>query len=278
MPKSKIKTLVLLILLLCNLGLMATVLPTQLGGQRLAQRTGQQLESLYASYNLTLDGSSLPDSQPLYILEAQYDEQEELSAVRALLGDAVLAEEDSGSYQNTYTAAGGSCTVRRGNIEAQFTDGPAASGSLTRSARRLLDKMGFSVASLSQQLVNAETSTVTALQSLLGVPVFSSGLTLRYTAGQLVSVQGVFYPLADTLTCLEGQTCMSCASALVAFLEAREQTGWIGSAILSVQQGYRSVETAAASTLRLIPVWQLVTDAGTFYVDGITGEVSAADA
>ena len=67
---------------------------------------------------------------------------------------------------------------------------------------------------------------------------------------------------------------ISAADALVVFLSARFELGWMGSAVVGMEQGYLRSETAAAATVHLTPVWRLDTDTGSFYVNGITGEVT----
>ena len=69
------------------------------------------------------------------------------------------------------------------------------------------------------------------------------------------------------------QTCaLPISDALVALLSSRDSLGWVGSEIVSCEQGYVHSETAS-SALRFVPVWRIETDAGSFYVNGITREV-----
>ena len=69
MSASKIKNLILLILLLGVLGLLPAVVPTQAARTGAERNVHEKLEELYSSYGLTLDASSLPDSQTLYAIE-----------------------------------------------------------------------------------------------------------------------------------------------------------------------------------------------------------------
>ena len=60
MSASKIKNLILLILLLGVLGLLPAVVPTQAARTGAERNVHEKLEELYSSYGLTLDASSLP--------------------------------------------------------------------------------------------------------------------------------------------------------------------------------------------------------------------------
>ena len=275
MPASKLKNLVIWILLLCNIFLLILVLPARLQAKQQRSALRAELAELYAGYGLSLPEGDLPQSQNLYLLEAQYDSDAALTAARALLGEEVLAESDSGSYQTVYTSSGGKCTVRRDSLSATLKNGSAVSGNLRNAARETLSRMDFAIDTLGAVVSDGAKSTVTARQSIAGASVFSCELTLTYQNGTLLSVSGGFCPTGKTLTAIGTETSISCADALVAFLNAMEQTGWVGSAITEIEQGYLLAESASASTVRLIPVWRLSTDTGVFFVHGITREVSS---
>jgi len=274
MPASKLKNLVILILLLCNVFLLILVVPGRLAAQQQRDALREELGALYAGYGLTLPEGKLPEGRDLYLLEAQYDAEAALTAAQALLGEQVLSESASGSYQSTYTSALGKCTIRRDSLSAALALGDVVSGSLRTATRKTLNQMNFAIDTLGSVVSEGAVNTVTARQSIAGAAVFSCELTFTYKGGVLQSVSGGYCPAAETLTAIGSQTSISCADALVAFLNSMEQTGWVGSAITAIDQGYLLAESAGASTVQLIPVWCLDTDTGTFYVHGITREVS----
>lgn len=274
MPASKLKNLVILILLLCNVFLLILVVPGRLAARQQREALRNELVALYAGYGLTLPEGNLPEGQDLHLLEAQYDAEVALTAARALLGEQVLSESESGSYQTTYTSAGGKCTIRRDSLSAALAPGSAVSGSLRTATRKTLSRMGFAIDTLGSPVSEGTVNTLTARQSIAGAPVFSCELTFTYKGGVLQSVSGGYCPASRTLTAIGTEVSISCADALVAFLNSMEQTGWVGSAITAIEQGYLLAESAGASTVQLIPIWRLDTDTGTFFVHGITGEVS----
>ena len=108
-------------------------------------------------------------------------------------------------------------------------------------------------------------------QEVCGVPVFESALTFTYRNNALSRVDGTYYPAGEIVR-VSQSACISCADALVALLSSRDQLGWVGSEIVSCEQGYVHSETAS-SALRFVPVWRIETDAGSFYVNGVTREV-----
>ena len=48
---------------------------------------------------------------------------------------------------------------------------------------------------------------------------------------------------------------------------------WVGSAVTELTLGYLPSENAGTG-MRFVPVWRIETDAGSFYVNGITREIT----
>ncbi len=277
MPVSKLKNLAILILLMANLLLVMVVVPNRVTARRQEEQLRTSLQDLYAQSEIRLFPSDVPDTVTLYALEVQEDSQADLQAAEALLGEGLSAKDDSSRYLRAYDSVLGTCSINRsGAFRAQLKDQPE-NGDLTKAAGKMLMAMGFSHAPLAEPMrVRAGVYTVQATQLVLGVPVFSDGLTMTYSNSRLTELDGTFFTGAASLTRVSDRACISAADALVAFLSARYDLGWVGSAVTGMEQGYVRSETAAAAAVRLMPVWRLRTDTGTFLVNGMTGEVSPA--
>jgi len=275
MPYSKLKNLMILLLALVNVILLCLVIP--LRGEWLKQRRleVESLETLFQSCGVQLDASRLPEDRELYTLEFSPDPDAALPAVKALLGENVLVRDDSTRYLSLYTSERGRCQLSRGgNLDARLTGWKAAS-SFEGETRELLEGMGLSLASLSQPVRrSAGVYTVAALQSLLDAPVFSSELTCTFRAGALIRLEGTAYLDTAGLCRTDDTACVSCAGALVAFLGSRDELGWVGASVETVEQGYMRAGTASAAVVRLVPGWRVATDTGAFWVNGVTCEVS----
>lgn len=278
MPVSKLKNLALLILLLANLALLTLLVPSKVAQRREDDNLRQSLSDLYAQQQVDLDPDLVPDTVTLYALELAESTEANLQAAEALLGQPILIQDDSTRYLSSYEGDGGDCSIgRSGSFQARLT-GQKETKDLTKSARRTLQNMGFQWTSLTEPVrLRAGVFSLTATQAVLGVPVFSEGLTLTYANNCLTTLEGVFYTGSGSLTRVSDSACISAADALVAFLSARYDLGWVGSAVTAMEQGYLRSETAAAAAVHLTPVWRLETDTGSFYINGLTGEVSAAN-
>ena len=235
MSASKIKNLILLILLLGVLGLLPAVVPTQAARTGAERNVHEKLEELYSSYGLMLNASSLPDSQTLYAIEIENPDAS--NAAQALLGSKAVSQETAARGLASYTSELGSMQLSRaGELTARLT-GATQAHDLARATKRYLRSMDFDLSAISEPLrESAGVYSVTAVQSLCGVPVFESALR----------VDGTFYPAGETVRVSES-ACISCADALVCLLSSRDSLGWVGSEILSCEQGYVHSETASSA-------------------------------
>lgn len=275
MPVSKLKTLAILILLLANIALLSLVVPNRIAKNQEAQNLRTSLQDLCAQQQVTLDPQSIPDTATLYTLELAESAQADLQAATALLGNQVLVQDDSTRYLSTYRSSLGTCSIgRSGSFQASLTNHEPVKDPGS-DATDLLLAMGFQIYRHGAPMTQADGSvTVSAMQGVLGVPVYTEGLTLTYESSCLTRVEGVFFTGTGDLTRIDSQACMSAADALVCFLSARFELGWVGSAVTAMEQGYCRVDTAAAAVVHLTPVWRLETDTGSFFIDGISGAVS----
>lgn len=275
MPVSKLKNLAILILLLANLALLGLLVPSRLARAQETERLRSSLSELCAAQEVTLDPETIPNTVELFALELGEDSDADLQAATALLGQEVMVQDDSTRYQSLYSSASGSCQISRSGAFSAKLQNQAESSDLAAAAGRLLKTMGFTAQEIGRpERVRAGVYTVTATQSVLDVPVFSGGLTLTFSNNCLTALDGTFFTGTAQLTRISEAGCISAADAVVAFLSARYELGWVGSAIRSITQGYVRSETAAAAAVHLAPVWVLETDTGAFQVNGISGEVS----
>lgn len=269
MPVSKLKNLVILILLLANIALLCLLVPRFAVRHRQHENLRVSLSALCAEQNVTLDPSVVPDTVTLYALELADTEQAETAAITALLGeppartDSVFRTDDAlrlGTWEN-------------GRISLRLPPGKEVADQRA-AAKRMLKNMGVSIHSITPpERMSPGIYSMSVCQSVLGVPVFSGGLVLTYSNSALSHLEGELF--LGTLTRTGDVSCSSASEAVVAFLSARVDSGWVGSTITKLEQGYFRAETAG-SAMRLTPVWKLTTDAGSFLVNGLTDEVLLA--
>ena len=266
MPVSKLKDLAILILLLANAALLCLLVPRQMRQQQQTDRLRDAVTELCAEQEVTMDRDCVPETVSLFELELADGDAARLSALTALLGQTPQ-QTDTGRFTASSIRL---CSWDDETISLKLTGGREVSD-LRGNAKRSLQKMGYAHHSITKpQRLSPGIYAMTATQSILGMPVFSQGLTVTYSNNALSDLEGSFF--VGTLTGTGSTACINAAEAVVAFLAARVELGWVGSAVLGLEQGYYRYETAG-SAIRLTPVWKISTDTGSFLIHGLTAEV-----
>ena len=273
MSVSKMKTVIILILMVMNLFLLMLVVPNFLPHYQQSQQAQAQLQMLFERYQLSLDLSTLPKSQPITSVNVSYDSDATLTAAKALLGDTVLVEEDPALYYSSYTSSSGTLRFyRSGLCDATLTGFDAVSDP-AEHAKKLLTRMGLDICAVTALESGTEIVSVTATQSISGIPLEPAQIQLVYTAGCLTRLSGTLY--LGALSRPSSQTCLDCGEALIVFLGSRDTLGWVADQVYAVEQCYTHAGTASAATVRLDPAWKIIPDTGYYLVNGITGTVTA---
>ena len=268
MPASKLKNLIILILLLANGFLLALAVPSYLQERSQRKTADGELAELFSRLGVTLEQSAIPPTLPLYPQEASCAPADNLAAVTALLGEQVVA--NAQAYRTDYKSAQGTAYL---TVDGMLFAEPTAitAEDTTLATERLLRAFGGE-----WTVTERSGETLFAARVLDGAPILSHRVSFVWRGNTLVSVTGrLFAP--DTAQRLRQTQCCTARDALLDFFASRMELGWVGSRIESVVQGYVLSESAAASTVQIVPAWQIETDGGTYYVDGVTRAVTAAD-
>jgi hypothetical protein len=106
----------------------------------------------------------------------------------------------------------------------------------------------------------------------VGFPVVASTVTVRFDGESHVILEGTLLPESALRRTGETSAC-SARDALVAFLESRLNTGWLGSEITAISQCWRTERSGGE--VRLQPVWRISTDIGAYTVDCQSRAISA---
>lgn len=270
MESSKLKNIVLLILIITNL-LLGLLMLVQ--GVTSRQRQTQLLRdavTLLEDRGIAVDLDAIPqaDFSPSMTLERSNDW--ELEMFSGLLGaDTTATQRGLVSY---YVGELGQAEAREdGSFVITLTDGafPLDGQSIRSHGQAALRRMGFE-----SMVTSAEENALEVVQQLNGTPVFSCTATLRYQNSSLTEISGV--RLTGVPTAEASQTTpLSIATLLLRFRSGIIDSGDACSAIVEATQGY-VLSPGASGRSRLIPVLRLETDTSLYLVDALTGTVSRA--
>lgn len=267
METYRLKNIAILILLLLNIFLLLLLGYQYLQSRQTDSDTIEQLRTLFADNQLSLDSSVDILQTGLSPMRLARNTAAESSMAAALLGDGwESASQGGGIY--SYTSPAG---------ELQFRSGGSFDG--TGLSLPVEDAAAFARSfceSFSYQDISLHTSgnstTVTGTQYVAGVPIRYCGITMTFQEGYLTAVSGSHISLENGQ--LEDSEQLTCASALVRFLDYRSSAGIICSRVTAVSCIYSLQGTS--SSLRLAPLWLIETDTYSYLVDASSGEISRA--
>lgn len=265
METYRLKNIAIVLLLLLNGFLLLLVGWQRFQEGRAVQETSRQLRELCSASQLALDGGLDLAGQPLAPLAlARRAETEQAIASYLLDGEAVQASQGGGIY--SYEAASGSIQFRAGGsfygsrIAVPVPD-------IQAFCREFCRQFGYETPEFQ---VEDGSGTAGAGQKVDGVDVNGSGVSFTFEDGVLTAVTGAHVGLeAASSEPAAGE--MDCVTALVRFLDYRNTSGAVCSEVRDIHCVYQLQGTTAAL---LLPVWQIDTDANTYFVDCRTGEVT----
>lgn len=272
MEVSKLKNIVIIVLVLLNLFLLA------LSGGRRAQdaRSREQartsaLEVIRAS-GVTMDEAVVPMEMNRLPMVARRDLKEEELQAGKLLGGEVTVEIRGGEVYRYVGADGWLQVHSTGQYSAQLTRGtPLAEQEQPEDhAAALLARMGMESSAVSSNVTDGQGEVILN-QTLDGIPLLDCKISVRYEDGCAVQISGNRRLLGHPERA-EGVP-VGVATGLMRIYNGLNDMGDVYSTIRSIAPAYL-LNAEGGGSVRLIPVWQIETDTGTYRLDTLTGGLS----
>jgi len=268
--RSRIKTFVLLLLLLVNLSFLCVYILDSVSAARLQAEGKQELAAALSKQGIQIGAEQIPDGGRTEIYLAARDLALELALVEAVLGDAAQLNQGGGIY--AYESAGGTARFQdTGDFEIRpspgavpATDDPAA------GIGSLLLAMGLAAEPLR---ADEAAGTVTYVCLVDGHPVQDCLVTFTFEDSALTSIAGR-RPMDTHQKQASGDLLGIGTSALIMarYISSGEQ---VASRVISITEGY-SMSTGAYADARITPTWRIETDGGIYSVNRGTGDVTLA--
>lgn len=267
MERYRLKNIIILILALlnvCLLGILSMRVSAELSSRRQAR---EQLVSLFAAAEMTLDAGLISDETPPASLTLTRDEAVEQAIAAYLLG-GTPARTDQGGGLFSYTGEYGGAQFRsNGGFDAvcdRSLEDPEA------FCREFCKTYGYE--ELTVSLENG-TGTVSAVQYYQDYPVVNCTVTFTLENGALKRTIGTHLPDSAAMAASH-EVPLSALSALTAFYNTIRE-GAVGTAVTDVYLCYELQSTTTA-LMTLAPAWCVVTDTASYYVNCISGTVTPA--
>lgn len=270
MEGSKLKNIVLLILVITNLFLGLLMAYQGYSSRQMKTQTLLDSIALLEERGIAVDPETIPQDDFSSPMVLERDSQWERQVFTELLGaQTTVTQRGLVSY---YESDLGRVEVRGdGAFTATFVETafPLNGEDLSRFGLTILSRM-----ELDAKVVSESEDTVEVVQLWDHSPVFSCAITLRYADNALVEMSGtrlVGTPTVDA----SRSTPLSIPTLLLRFRGGIIDSGDTCTAILSATQGYvMDAGSAGGGKVRLTPVLRLVTDTSPYLVDALTGTMS----
>ena len=250
MDTGRLKTIVILILLCVNLAFGGILLSEKLGAAEDKAQTRSELREVLAGLGIDLREEQIPEGSVMLRRSVPRLRAMEDRLVTSLLGPAE-AQDQGGNIWYYENANGWAWCRGGGSFEIMIL---AGGGSLEEQ--------------LEQGGVHARREGEKYVCLVDSEPVFNC----RFTIGQRSG--GIYL----SGRCLLGETeegeavdCTDVATLLLRFCDRIRESGGVFSRVEEIAGGY--VLNATSSGTELIPVWQMRTDGGTWYLDLAAGRL-----
>lgn len=268
MPWTKLKNIVLAILVLTNICLLFLAAGPAIQSRRQLSQAREEAIRFLRSRGVQVEENVIPQSMGLAPQVLDRDLEAEARAAAALLGSPASVQARGGGVYR-YTSDNGAIQFHSdGTVSAQLRPGAFPLGEDRQAGCvALMGRMGC------EGTILEETEDgLVFRQSWKGSPLFTQQVTLVCGADGLTDItagrQLVGSPREDT-----GRSALSVATVVIDFINGVSALGDVCNRIDSIEPGYITAASLSGPTV-LTPVWRVTTDTGAYQIDTVTGGVS----
>lgn len=246
---SKIKNIILLLLVIVNLALLSLVGFRSWRSAQNERQARERMITILRNNNIEFLPQEVPDVLGLEPLRLTLTSPGEAQA--ALLVGAISSATPQGS-RTVCTGAEGEVTLSpTGEMEAYYPD-----PFLTEAAAlERLTALGVELRESGRELSGDGLLTLTCVQLRQGVPLPEETVTLTFQNGALRSLS--LRLLAGTWETVSGGESVTASTALLRFLEAMNRGGYVCTQVTDL---YPCYSVTGDRVLTLTPTWYVETD------------------
>lgn len=267
MEWSKLKNIILVILVCTNLALLAIVARQEFQSDYRSRQARQEAIQFLTDRGVTVtDEGAIPARQTLLAQTVERDPEREQELAAALLGSD-LQVQDRGAGVYRYFNDGGYLQFHSdGSLQGEFAPG-VFPGDTEQACLDLLARLDMTCEAL-----GAEEGVFTFRQRWEEAPLFNQQVSVEVGEGSIRSVNAFRRLMGQPREDSQRET-VTVATALVELYQGIAELGDVCSRIDGICQGYVS-GTSLNGPMTLTPVWQVETDTGAYQLDLVTGALS----
>lgn len=268
MPWTKLKNIILAILVITNLCLLLLVGGQAIQGGRREFQARESAVRFLRNRGVEVDEDLIPQKMELSPQGVERDMEGEERVAAALLQGSVTAESRGGEVYRYYNEKGSVQFHSDGTFSAQLDPAAFPLGENRESGcLEWMERIGFS-----GTMLESEGEELIFRQTWQGRPLFTQQVTLECQEGGLSAITAgrllVGRPQEDS-----SRRTISVATALIDFLNGVSALGDVCHRIDAIEPGYVTAVSLSGPTT-LTPVWRVTTDTGAYQLDTVTGGVT----
>ena len=268
MPWTKLKNIILAILVLTNVCLLSLVAGPAVQSRRQLSQAREEAIRFLRSRGVQVEEDVIPQSMELTPQVLERDLEEEARAAAALLGGPVSVQARGGGVYR-YGSENGSVQFHSdGTVSARLKPGAFPLGKDREGAcLALMERLGCA-----GTILEESENELVFRQSWRGSPLFTQQVILVCGPEGLTAItagrQMIGQPQEDS-----GRSTLSVATVVIDFINGVSALGDVCNLIDSIEPGYITAASLSGPTV-LTPVWRVTTDTGAYQVDTVTGGVT----
>jgi len=267
MAWSKVKNIIIVILVALNICLLALIVNQQMQSMRYAEETLTRTLAVLEENGIEARRERLPVAEQLTSMTSTRDEEKEKSAAEFLLGPNVISSYSGG--MSIHSSVSGNLSFYGGAMTGTLSLPWSGYTSAQSHAESMLQGMGIEV-----WKTERTENIVTAVPALNGIPMFNAKIEFTYEADLLKKIEGRFPGITSPEQ--EQIQPVTIPTALISLLEYVMESGTVCRSVQEVVPGYFVTSTGADSA-RISQCWRVETDTVPFFIDAETGNVTRAD-
>lgn len=266
MERFRLKNIIILILVLLNGFLLFSLAQRRTSERDAFHRTSEQLAALFEEDGMTLEPGAISRDLPPDGVTLTRDTALEEQAAAFLLGEALSSSDQGGGLFHYAGPAGEALFRSSGGFEAA---GTLAREDVEDFCRDFCRTFSYEAPDLR---LDEEGNGVLTAPGIYGrLPVFNCAVTFTVENYVLTAVSGTLLP--KTGAAVPADQPLSAAGALVAFQRMRRESAAVASTVTDTRLCYE-LQVSGAS-MSLAPAWRIVTDTEDYFVNCLTGAVTA---
>lgn len=265
MERYRLKNIIILILLLLNVFLSASLLTQKITEHNTQRTAAEQLAALFAADGMQLDPNIVSYDTPPASCTISRDPALENRAAQQILGQ-IATSADQGGGISVYSSQAGTVQFRSGGSFDAVLETPIADG--TRFCTSFCK--AFSCSAPQFYLDDSGSGTAVALLQRDRMSIYNSPVTFTLEDDMVTAISGTLIPENSTPLQQEQET-LSALAALIAFQQSRQETGSVVSSISGMELCWELQSSSGGPTL--FPVWRISTNTADFYVNCVSGTV-----